>query len=117
MEGEEERSENEGSFSKASIPKRIAIVVAGATVNIIFGLIVYFILMSTTTTYVTNEISSVLDGYAAQEIGLQQNDKIVELNGKKIRNKYDLNKAMSKATENQTANNQNENTKQKYNGE
>ena len=26
MEGEEERSENEGSFSKASIPKRIAIV-------------------------------------------------------------------------------------------
>ena len=44
MEGEEERSENEGSFSKASIPKRIAIVAAGATVNIIFGIIVYFIL-------------------------------------------------------------------------
>lgn len=28
MEGEEERSLEEGSFSKASIPKRIAIVVA-----------------------------------------------------------------------------------------
>ncbi len=28
MEGEEERSDNEGSFSKASIPKRIAVVVA-----------------------------------------------------------------------------------------
>ena len=96
MEGEEERSENEGSFSKASIPKRIAIVVAGATVNIVFGLLVYFILMSTSTTYVTNEISSVLDGYAAQEIELQQNDKIVELDGKKIKNKYDLNKAMEK---------------------
>ena len=96
MEGEEERSENEGSFSKASIPKRIAIVVAGATVNIIFGLLVYFILMSTSTTYVTNEISSVLDGYAAQEIELQQNDKIVELDGRKIKNKYDLNKAMEK---------------------
>ena len=96
MEGEEERSENEGSFSKASIPKRIAIVVAGATENIVFGLIVYFILMSTSTTYVTNEISSVLDGYAAQEIELQQNDKIVELDGKEIKNKYDLNKAMEK---------------------
>ena len=96
MEGEEERSENEGSFSKASIPKRIAIVVAGATVNIVFGLLVYFILMSTSTTYVTNEISSVLDGYAAQEIELQQNDKIVELDGRKIKNKYDLNKAMEK---------------------
>ena len=40
MEGEEERSENEGSFSKASVWKRIAIVVAGAAVNIIFGIIV-----------------------------------------------------------------------------
>ena len=96
MEGEEERSENKGSFSKASIPKRIAIVIAGATVNIIFGLIVYFVLMSTSNTYVTNEISSVIDGYAAQEIGLQQNDKIIELDGKKIKNKYDLNKVMQK---------------------
>jgi regulator of sigma E protease len=44
MEGEEERSDNEGSFSKASVPRRIAIVAAGAIVNIIFALIIYFIL-------------------------------------------------------------------------
>lgn len=97
MEGEEKSSEKEGSFSKASIPKRIAIVVAGAAVNIVFGIVVYFILMSSSATYVTNEVSSVLDGYAAQEIGLQVNDKIVEFNGKKVSNKYDLNKAMNKA--------------------
>ena len=35
MEGEEERSDESGSFSKASIPRRIAIVAAGATVNIL----------------------------------------------------------------------------------
>lgn len=46
MVGEEERSEEEGSFSKASIPRRIAIVAAGGLVNIIFALIVYFILMA-----------------------------------------------------------------------
>ena len=97
MEGEEERSENDGSFSKASIPKRIAIVVAGATVNIIFGLIVYFILMSTSNTYITNQVDSTLDGYVAQEIGLQQNDKIIELGGKKIKSKYDLNKVLEKS--------------------
>ncbi len=51
MEGEEERSENEGSFSKSSIPKRIAIVAAGATVNIIFGIVIYFILTSTSPAY------------------------------------------------------------------
>lgn len=97
MEGEEERSENEGSFSKASIPKRIAIVAAGATVNIVFGLVIYFILMSTSNTYITNQIDSVINGYAAQEIGLQQNDIIIELDGKKIKNKYDLNKVMGKS--------------------
>ena len=55
MEGEEERSEVSGSFSKASIPRRIAIVAAGATVNIIFGIIVYFILMSSIGMYVGTE--------------------------------------------------------------
>lgn len=55
MEGEEERSEVSGSFSKASIPRRIAIVAAGATVNIIFGIIVYFILMSCIGMYVGTE--------------------------------------------------------------
>ena len=96
MEGEEERSEKQDSFSQASIPKRIAIVAAGAIVNIIFGLAVYFILMSTENVYITNKIDSVLDGYIAEEINLQQNDIIVELNGKKIKNKYDLNKVMKK---------------------
>ena len=46
MEGEEEASESEGAFNKASILKRIAIVSAGALVNIIFGFIVYFILIA-----------------------------------------------------------------------
>lgn len=47
MEGEEGASSVEGSFSEASIPKRIAIVAAGALVNIIFGIITYFILALT----------------------------------------------------------------------
>lgn len=47
MEGEEESSDKEGSFSKAPVYKRIAIVSAGALVNIIFGIISYFILAMT----------------------------------------------------------------------
>lgn len=46
MEGEDEHSDIEGSFSKASILKRIAIVSAGAIVNIIFAIIVFFIIAS-----------------------------------------------------------------------
>ena len=44
MEGESEASEEEGSFTKASIPKRLAIVFAGPIVNIIFAIVVFFIL-------------------------------------------------------------------------
>lgn len=46
MEGEEERSNKEGSFSMASIPKRIAIVAAGGLVNILFGILLYYIISS-----------------------------------------------------------------------
>ena len=47
MEGEDEESDAPGSFSKASVWKRMAIVLAGATVNIVFGILVYFLLIST----------------------------------------------------------------------
>lgn len=46
MEGEDEHSEAEDSFTKASIPKRIAIVAAGGLVNIIFAIMIYIILIS-----------------------------------------------------------------------
>ncbi len=57
MEGEEERSDTEGSFSNASVWKRIAIVSAGGLVNIIFGLLVYFILLLTITDIYTAVLS------------------------------------------------------------
>ena len=95
MEGEDEHSEKEGSFSKASIPKRMAIVFAGAAVNIIFAVIVYFILASTGGTYLSNEVDSVIEGYAAQGY-MQAGDKIIEINGNKINSKSDLDKVMAK---------------------
>ena len=95
MEGETEQSENEKSFSKASIPKRIAIVAAGAIINIIFAVVVYFILMTSEGVYISNEIDTTIDGYAAQDIGLQQGDKIIEIGNKKVSNKYDISEIMN----------------------
>lgn len=99
MEGEEEQSEKEGSFSKASIPKRIAIVLAGAIVNIVFAVCLYFGLTSTAGTFVSNEIESTIEGYSAQTAGLEAGDKIIEVNNKKIKSKYDLDKVMTKENE------------------
>ena len=84
MEGEEERSEAEGSFSKTSIPKRIAIVAAGGTVNIIFGLITYFILVAASGGYISNIVDT------SNQAGLYAGDKIIEINYQKVHLNSDI---------------------------
>ena len=98
MEGEDEASEDDRSFSKASIPKRIAICAAGAIVNILFAVLVYFIVMATSSVYISNVVDSTIPDYAAEQAGIQSGDIIVELNGEKVSNKYDLDDIMQKAT-------------------
>ncbi len=111
LEGEDELSEDEKSFSKASIPKRIAIVLAGAMVNIIFAIVIYFIIIALSGTYISNQIEEVLDGYVAQMIELQPDDKIIEIDGQNIRSKKDLNEALEKSEGNEMT------TKVERNGE
>lgn len=98
LEGEEERSENEGSFSKASIPKRMAIIAAGGLVNIIFALIVYFTLMMCLNNHTSLIVDSTIENYAAQIAGIEQGDKIVKINGKNVHTKNDIDKIMEKAS-------------------
>lgn len=96
MEGEEEASDDEGSFSNKSIPKKIAIVIAGATVNILFGLITYFILVSSTTTYISNEVQKIEPGYNAEMAGIMPGDKIIKINNTTIHTKKDIDKILAK---------------------
>lgn len=98
MEGEDEASEDDRAFSKASIPKRIAICAAGAIVNIIFAIVVYFIVLATSGVYISNVVDSTIPEYAAEQAGIQSGDVIVELNGEKVENKYDLDDIMQNAT-------------------
>lgn len=99
MEGEEERSDKEGSFSKTSIPKRIAIVLAGGMVNILFGLLVYFILVASIGNYTSQKVDIVDVNYGAYTAGIMENDEIVKINGKRIRSKSDIEKALEKNKE------------------
>lgn len=90
MEGEEERSENEGSFSKTSIPKRIAIVMAGGIVNIVFGLLVYFCLVSAIGGNASQIIETMEQDYGAMQAGILPGDEIVRINRKKVHMKQDV---------------------------
>lgn len=97
MLGEDERSDDERSFSKQSIPKRLAIVVAGATVNIVFGLIVYFLLLAISGNYATKTIESVAEDMPAALAGIEANDEIVEVNGEKVKLYSDIANKLAQA--------------------
>ena len=79
MEGETERSENERSFSKVSIPKRIAIVAAGGLVNIIFAICVFLILQMAAGKMATTIVDNTTPGYAAESVGIQSGDVIKKM--------------------------------------
>ena len=97
MIGEAERTEEEGSFSKAKISHRILIVAAGAIVNIVFAVIVFFILSVFSGYNISTTVSEILpearENLAAVEVG----DKILEVNGEKIRLKADITDALRNA--------------------
>ena len=101
MLGEEERSEEEGSFSKASIPKRIAIVLAGGLVNIVFGLLVYFVLVSYSGNYISTTIDSVVPGYASETAGIEAGDKILKIDNKTVRLRNDIDTAIQSSNGNE----------------
>ncbi len=94
MTGESERVDTQGSFSNAKIWHRIAIVAAGALVNIIFAIIVYFFLTLSTNQNISTIVSSKIPEYAENIQEIEIGDKIIEINNTKIRIKSDIAKAL-----------------------
>lgn len=94
MLGEEERSEQEGSFNKAKVLHRIAIVAAGAIVNIIFAIIVFFILSIFSGYNISTTISEIMPIAEKNLEGIEIGDKIIKINEEKIRLKSDISNAL-----------------------
>ena len=92
--GEEERSDEEGSFSKASLWKRISIDLAGPVVNLVFGFVVYFVLLSCTGNNISTTIDGFDDTYNVTAENLQVGDTILAINGKKVHTKSELDEIM-----------------------
>lgn len=94
--GEEQEVDEEGSFSKAGAFKKIAILLAGGMVNIIFGLVVYFVLATTTGTFVSTTVEQTMENYAAEVAGIKVGDKVLQVNGKEIKRKSQIDKILEK---------------------
>ena len=69
----------EKSFASKSVWARIAVIAAGPVFNFILAFIFAFILMSCVG-YDKPVLSGVMEGYAAEEAGLQEGDEIIRMN-------------------------------------
>lgn len=97
LEGEEEESSDPRAFNNKSVWQRMLIVFAGGAVNIVFGLIVYFMCAVGLGNYYSMVIAEPVAGYSAQQAGIQAGDEIISANGKRLHLKTDLDQAINKA--------------------
>ena len=81
MEGEDEDSENPRSFNNAKVWKRMIIIVAGAFMNIVLGLVLMFITLIPKDVFVSHEVSLTKPVSFSMLSGLQPGDEIVSIDG------------------------------------
>ncbi len=90
MTGENEKSDEEGSFSKAKVSHRIIIVAAGAIVNIVFAIIVFFFLSIFSGYNISTTVSGKLPEAEQSLSSIEVGDKILKINNERIRLKSDI---------------------------
>lgn len=93
MLGEEEKSLDERSFSSKSPGRRLSIIAAGPLMNFIFAILIFAIVGSIKGFFIP-VVSKVDQNLPAYYSGIKENDKIISINNKKIRNWEDFSSEM-----------------------
>ena len=86
MEGEDSDTENPRSFQKAKWWKRLIVLLAGAAMNFIIGLMILLIVYAPSQAFISPTIGGFYDYCTIDdgEDGLQVGDRFVEIDGEKI---------------------------------
>lgn len=95
MEGEDEESENSRAFTNAKIWKRMIIIVAGAFMNIVLGLIMMFVIVVQSSSFSSTTIDSFPQNSYSANSGLEKGDTIVNINNYSIYNAQDMSFAIA----------------------
>ncbi len=83
MEGEDSESEDENAFCKKPVWRRIIVVVAGATMNLVLGFLILLGLAATMDRIPTKVVGGFqAEATAAEAAGLRVGDEIVQINGR-----------------------------------
>lgn len=99
MEGEDDESTDERAFGNKPVWKRMIIVVAGAVMNLLLGLVLMMITLAPQEYFASNKIVY-FDEKAVSSQVLQLNDEIQSINGYHISTAMDLSFALATAPSN-----------------
>lgn len=83
MVGEDEDASDPKAFAGKPVWARIAVIAAGPGFNFILAFLFALILVAHTG-HDSPVLTSVMDGYPAQEAGLMAGDKLVKINGRRV---------------------------------
>lgn len=90
MAGEDEVSDDPDAFNHKNVWQRIAITVAGATMNILLGFVATLLLVGLTGNFLNTTVAGFYRGEdntpAVSESFLEVGDKIISVNGKRMHN-------------------------------
>ncbi|MDD6307926.1 MAG: RIP metalloprotease RseP [Clostridia bacterium] len=97
LEGEDGESEDPRAFGKKPPLARIAVLLAGAAMNILVGFIIFVILFSMLTEISVPVIDKVMADTPAAASGLMPGDKIVRINGSTVHIQNDVSLSLMKS--------------------
>lgn len=90
MEGEDEDSDNPRAFNNAKIWKRMIVIIAGAVMNILLGIVLMFIIVIQQPAFLSTTVGGFQVNSFSANSGLQAGDQIKKLNNYDIWNSRDL---------------------------
>ena len=90
LEGEDEVSEDPRAFGNQKAWKRFIVIAAGATLNVILGLLLICVMIGVDGETPSKVVSGVSTRMAAEENGVREGDKILKINGSRVFSARDL---------------------------
>ncbi len=90
MEGEDESSDDPRSFGSRPAWRRLLVVIAGALFNLILGFIIAIAIVAPQERFATTTVAKFADNAVSCDYGLEEKDKIIKANGRRIYTVYDL---------------------------
>ena len=99
MEGEDSDSDDENAFSNKRVIQRIFVVVAGAFMNLVLGLVIISIMVSTQSLIGTTTVAKFEDNALSSQ-ALEVGDKIKSIDGMRVYTSTDVTTGLSRSADN-----------------